>query len=24
MAHHNAQKAYLPLELLARFAPDEV
>ena len=24
MAHHNAQKAYLALELLARFAPDKV
>jgi hypothetical protein len=24
MAHHNAQKAHLPLELLACFAPDKV
>jgi hypothetical protein len=24
VAHHNAQKAYLPLELLACFAPDKV
>jgi hypothetical protein len=24
MAHHNAQKAYLPLELLACFAPDKM
>ena len=24
MTHHNAQEAYLPLELLARLAPDQV